>query len=121
MRATLSILILAVLYACNNEPDPLMLQKKWKIKDAISSAHGSYWLAETEILDFTDLSTPDEQNSSMYLFQTEEKQLIIFKDSDAYFEVLRLTEDTLEVGLYLNKAVTKEGVMVMLLKCNSVD
>lgn len=114
-------ILIFVFHSCINDMDPIMLQRKWRIMDTVPLAQGSYWVTGSDILDFTDLSNSGGSAAKMYFQQIDGKNFIKFNDNNSYFEVLKLTDEKLEIGLYIQNPETKEENMITVIKCESLD
>jgi len=121
MKKVMYILIFMGLYACNGEPEATMLQKKWKMIETIPVVEGSIYVNGLESLDLSELSHSKPNPSNIYYQQIGERKLIRFTKSESYFEILKLTEDNLEVALYNHSSKMEEENKVVKLKFQSVD
>jgi hypothetical protein len=115
------LLIFVGLYACNDDPDAIMLQKKWRMVETNPVVEGSIYIDGLESLDLSELPHSKTNTSNMYYQRIGEKKLIRFTKSESYFEVLKLTEDKLEIGLYNRDQIMEEESMIVKLKFQSVD
>jgi hypothetical protein len=121
MKKTIYILILIGLCACNDEANPILIQKKWQIVDTYPLVEGSIYVDGLKSLDLSKLSQSKTDTSNMYYQKIGERRLIRFTNSKSYFEVLKLTEDHLEIGLYNHNPNAEEEKMMVKMKFQSVD